>query len=308
MASLPASKAAEATTSFPVLSFSAAERAAAVPGSERVDEAVALFAKHGALLLRDVFEPSRIEALDRRYRSRYRVELHKPDQADRRRLFTVDVEGPFADPSYYANPLVFPILQRLLGRDCILGACSSVVSWPGAPPQTVHRDSESLYGNFAIDVQLPPYAVTLLMPLVRADAVTGSTRVWLGTHRVADFATARAMPSVAHEVEPGSMLMTDSRVLHAGEPNRSETIRPLLYISYHRSWFRDLGGYEKRPPVSLGSGLGRAIDPARRGMFRIADERDPTDRARWVLRRAVNRWLPPSLRRFVRRHRGGSAW
>ena len=305
MTSLPASTAEAAATSFPVLSFSAAQRAAADPGSERVEEALALFAKHGALLLRDVFEPSRIEAFDRRYRSRYRLELRKPDQVDRRRLFTVDVEGPFADPGYYANPLAFPILQRLLGRNCILGACSSVVSWPGAPPQTVHRDSESLYGNFEIDVQLPPYAVTLLMPLVRADAVTGSTRVWLGTHRVADFETARAMPSVAHEVEPGSMLMTDSRVLHAGEPNRSESIRPLLYITYHRSWFRDLGGYEKRPPVSLGWRRGRAIDPARRAMFRVADERDATDRVRWVLRRAASRWLPPSLRHLVARR--GSA-
>ncbi len=293
--------------SFPVLSFSAEERVAADPGAERVEQALALFAEHGALLLRDVFEPWRIEALDRRYRSRYRVELRKPDQADRRRLFSVDIEGPFADSAYYANPLVMPILQRLLGRDCILGACSSVVSWPGAPAQTVHRDSESLYGDFEIDVKLPPYAVTLLMPLIRADAVTGSTRVWLGTHRVADFATARTMPSVAHEVEPGSMLMTDSRVLHAGEPNRSETIRPLLYASYHRSWFRDLGGYEKRPPVNLGWRRGRAIDPARRGMFRISDERDPADRVRWVLRRAAARWLPSSLRRLAARRRGSAS-
>jgi hypothetical protein len=290
--------------SLPVLAFSDAERAAGFPTPKQVDRAAALFAEHGALLLRDVYEQAHIERLDRHYRSRYRVELGKPNQADRRRLFTVDVEGVFAESRYYANPLLFPILQRLLGADCILGSCSSVVSWPGAPAQTVHRDSESLYGDYAMDVRLPSYAVTVLMPLVRADARTGSTRVWPGTHRVADFDRARAMPAVAREVEPGSALITDSRVLHAGEPNRSDAIRPLLYNAYHRAWFRDLGGYELRPPVNLAWGGGRALDRAHRHMFRIADEGSVGFRAQWILRRGAARWIPRPLRALANRVRG----
>jgi phytanoyl-CoA dioxygenase PhyH len=296
-------------TSLPVLAFSNAERAAGSPTPERVESAVALFAEHGALLLQDVYERDHIERLDRHYRSRYRVELAKPNQADRRRLFTVDVEGPFAETRYYANPLLFPILQRLLGADCILGSCSSVVSWPGAPAQTVHRDSESLYGDYAMDVRLPSYAVTVLMPLVRADARTGSTRVWPGTHRVADFEIARAMPSIAHEVEPGSALITDSRVLHAGEPNRSDVIRPLLYNAYHRAWFRDLGGYELRPPVNVGWRGRLALDRAHRHMFRIAEEGSTGFRARWILRRGAARWIPRPLHALaahLRRDGGGS--
>jgi len=306
---VPMERAPTSEASLPVVAFSDAERAAGSPTPESVERAAALFAEHGALLLRDVYERAHIERLDRHYRSRYRMELAKPTQADRRRLFTVDVEGPFAESAYYANPLLFPILQRLLGADCILGSCSSVVSWPGAPAQTVHRDSESLYGDYAMDVRLPSYAVTVLMPLVRADARTGSTRIWPGTHRVPDFERARAMPSIAHDVEPGSALVTDSRVLHAGEPNRSDAIRPLLYNAYHRAWFRDLGGYEQRPPVNLGWGGRLALDPAHRHMFRIAAEGSPAFRARWILRRAAARWIPRPLHALAARLRrdGGAS-
>jgi len=295
--------------SFPILAFSDAERAAGAPTPDHVVRAVALFAEHGALLLRNLFDRDHVERLGRHYRSRYRVELGKPDQADRRRLFTVDVEGPFAETRSYANPLLLPILQRLLGADCILGSCSSVVSWPGAPAQLVRREAASLYGDYAMDVQLPPYAITLSTPLVRADARTGSTRVWLGTQRVADFERARAMPSIAPEVEPGSALITDARVLLADEANRSDAIRPLLCNAYHRAWFRERDGAEPRPPLNLGWRGVAALDPAHRHMLRTADEGSVGSRARWILRRSAARWIPHPLRALsarLRRGGGGS--
>lgn len=288
----------------PTLALSASERAAGTPGTATVDAAAELFAAHGVLLVRDLLGAEQLRALERRYRSRYRVELSRPDMGDRRRLFTIDVEGPFAQAGFYANPLLFPVIQRALGLDCILGACSSVVSWPGAPAQTVHRDSESLYGDFSVDVRLPSYALTVLMPLVRADERTGSTRVWPGTHRVADFEAARTMPSVAEVVEPGSALMTDSRLLHGGDPNRSERLRPLLYLTYHRAWFRDFGGYEKRPPVNVPWRSRLALVPEHRHLFRIDHEGSPYERASGgALRRAAARGLTQQLPRRLRRSR-----
>ena len=216
-----------------------------------VDEALRLFREGGALRLHRAIPLEFLDELDGHYRKRYWSELESTDKEDRRPLFTVDVEGPFARPQFYANPLVFPIIERLLGDDCILGACSSVVSFPGAPDQFTHRDSDSLFGDFAYDVKLPPYALTVLMPLVDADAETGSTEVWPTTQHEPDFEKAKATPPVHPVVPRGSIMMTDSRVVHRGARNRSERVRPLVYCSYHRHWFRDYGGYETRPPISI---------------------------------------------------------
>jgi len=53
------------------------------------------------------------------------------------------------------------------------------------------------------------------------------------------------------EVPRGSVLMTDSRVVHRGAQNLSDDKRPLVYNSYHRHWFRDYFGYNDRPPVAM---------------------------------------------------------
>ena len=257
---------------FPSVSFSTEEAIAAQPSTDNVEASVRLFAEHGAVRLLNVFSEGFRARLREHYMSRYRLEMEATRQADKRPLFTVDVEGPVAEEAYLVNGLLAPILERLLGEDFVLGAVSTVISFPGAPQQFVHRDSPSLYGDYSIDSMLPAYALTTLIPMVDANAETGSTRVWLGSHRLADADKRETRPSASPDVPFGSMLMTDSRVLHCGSPNQSERVRPLLYNTYHRNWFRDYSGYERRQAVSI-SGKARALMPAHlRRRFRIADE------------------------------------
>ena len=125
-----------------------------------------------------------------------------------------------------------------------------------------------------VDVALPSYAITVLMPMVDANAETGSTRVWPGTHRMPDLEAAQRGPSEALDVPHGSVLMTDSRVVHAGAPNVSSRVRPLLYCTYHRSWFRDWGGYQHRPAVSIGRAARASVPADLDHLFRVADESD----------------------------------
>ena len=127
--------------------------------------------------------------------ARYQVELDATTKADRRPLYTVEMDGPIGDPSFYANSLLLPILRRLLGADLSLGAVSAVISFPGAPQQFGHRDSPFLFAEPGDALALPPYAITVLMPMIDANAETGSTRVWPGTHRVADLEAAQLGPS-----------------------------------------------------------------------------------------------------------------
>ena len=239
------------TNDPPAITFSDEETRAQEPTEHTIEAACTLFRATGMLRLHRAIPLSILDELDAHYRERYSSELGSTTKEDRRPLFTVDVEGPFNRPTFYANPLFFPILQRLLGKDCILGACSSVVSFPGAPPQFTHRDSPSLFGDYAFDAPLPPYSLTVLMPLVDANAQTGSTEGWTKTHRESVLEKALAGTPVPLPVPRGSVMMTDGRVVHRGAENRSSRVRPLLYNSYHRHWFRDYSGYEHRPPLAI---------------------------------------------------------
>lgn len=287
------------TETFPTVRFAPREVAAAQPEAATVDRACALFEAHGAVRLLDVFERGFLDELRGHFLDRYRRELGGTTKVDRRPLYSVDVSGPPGRPEYYANPLLLPILKRVLGDDVVIGAVSAVISFPGAPQQFIHRDSPSLFDDLTVDVGLPAYAVTVLMPMVDANTETGSTRVWPGTHRVADLEEAQRRPSDSPDVPYGSMLMTDSRVVHCGSPNRSDRVRPLLYNTYHRSWFRDWGGYEHRPSVSIGRRARREVPAHLAPMFRIADESAGHPEGP----RPVHRALADSLRSVLDRTR-----
>jgi hypothetical protein len=274
---------------FPTVEWTARERSAGRPDPATLDRIWELFTTWGTVRLVNLFEPAFMDRVVAHYRARYGVHLAGTTKKDLRPLFSPKLVGPFATDTYHSNPLLFPVVQRALGDDCVLGAFGSVVSFPGSPAQFRHRDSGSLFDDYSIDVQLPPYALTVLIPLIDANAETGATRVWPGSHREPDFDKAQAMPSESPDLPRGSVLMTDSRTVHGGSPNVSNRVRPIVYNSYHRSWYRDEGGYEHRPPVHLGA-LGQLTMPrALRGRFRIPRETSTIDRVGWELKKIFSR-------------------
>lgn len=296
---------------FPTIEFSKGEVDRGAPDGTTVDHACALFSQWGTIRVVNVFSPDFVRSMSHHFHRRYGSKLTSTTKDDRRPLFSPEVAGPFADPNYHANPLLIPIVKRLLGDDFILGAFGAVVSFPGAPEQFIHRDSKSLYDDFSIDVRLPSYALTVLFPLVDANQETGSTRVWPGTHRVPSFEEARAMPSDSPDVLSGSALMTDSRTLHGGSPNRSQTVRPIVYNAYHRSWFRDKGGYETRPAVHVGNLRLLRMPGSVRRLFRIPRESSDVERIQWEIKRVsagVAEWPSArAVRRLVKNALGRGA-
>lgn len=49
----------------------------------------------------------------------------------------------------------------------------------------------------------------------------------------------------------GSCLLMDYRLTHQGRANRSDQVRPILTMIYHRPWFRDIVNYGKQDPVRM---------------------------------------------------------
>jgi ectoine hydroxylase-related dioxygenase (phytanoyl-CoA dioxygenase family) len=66
----------------------------------------------------------------------------------------------------------------------------------------------------------------------------GSVRVWTGSCNAHAEHFGRRDYDVPH-VPRGSCLLMDYRLIHGGMPNRSTSIRPLLIVSYSRSWYWD---------------------------------------------------------------------
>jgi len=164
-------------------------------------------------------------------------------------------EGPFLDARFYANPRLHAMLGALLGSSYCIGSLETVVALPGATRQHQHIDGPLRFDRavggrkigFAGDLSaLPPYAVTLCVPLCDVDEDNGPTAIWRGSHRTAlrarppgEAQVARDFP-VEHMVgEFGRSFFFDYRVFHGGMPNLSREPRPVLMFVFTRSWFRD---------------------------------------------------------------------
>lgn len=128
----------------------------------------------------------------------------------------------------------------------VTGELGAVVTLPGALDQIIHADTPHIFTH----THLPPHYVNLFAPtLVDSDTRVGQTAFVSGSHCLS--ASALMMTTEKGEQElmrklvrphltAGDCLLFDCRVLHFGLANSSEhTLRPTLYVNYHRDWFSD---------------------------------------------------------------------
>jgi hypothetical protein len=220
----------------------------------------------GTLILRGVFLPGGIDALYREFAARYGnldfasmtalAQQPAPNPilqvGDGRFEIALRMTGGFGNPGLFANSLLTNFLGPLMGGELMrLNSFTAIASFPGAAMQHVHRDHYQLFEEFAqIGPALPLYAVNVSVPLIDIDQTMGPTGIWPGSHR-----------SASIDPEPGGMvsipllrgdcLLIDYRTLHAGLPNNSQTVRPILYLVYTREWFSDDCNHRFRVPLDI---------------------------------------------------------
>jgi hypothetical protein len=242
------------------------------PADELVVDAADAFRAAGCLVLHDVIDVTLVESLRTAFLTRQRRHLEERDHPDAdqvgkgRYLVSVRLRPPFADPRVYADPLVMRVVSALLG-DVRLFAFGGIVVLPGATDQHLHSDGGGLFGDPALDRQVPPYAITAIVPLADpGDSASGTTQVWPGSHLVVgsdDEELGYVDPSLA----PGSVLLMDYRLLHRGTANVATTPRAVLYMVYARPWFRDTQNFRKQVPLDIPSReLGR-VPSEHRALF-----------------------------------------
>jgi hypothetical protein len=247
-----------------IVPVSARETAGGELAPEIAAAAHAAFREHGCVLLRGMFPPAAIEAMHREYLAQFGsldmaamgIEADRPGPnrffgvGGARCDITLRMTGVFGQPEVFANPRLLKFLAPVLGGDFHLSNFTAVVSHPGAPIQHIHRDLSHLFPDPAIGPNLPVYAVNAAVPLIDVDTRTGPTGVWLGSHRWAH-ASARIEDMTVAALQRGDCMLLDYRTLHAGLPNASRQIRPIVYMVYARPWFFDNSNHTSRIPLDM---------------------------------------------------------
>ena len=234
-----------------------------------------LFRVNGFLLLQNVFSKRLIKTFQAGLVKRYSRYFHNRKfrdalpLGDKRHQITVKLQGPFNTPLLYANPLVFPIIKQILGPDCILGAFGAAVSLPGAEDQHVHKDHPRLFDR-TVDTVIPSFAVSMMIPLVNLNDLNGTTRVWRGSN-IASEEGIKSIEAEDPHVSIGSCYLMDYKLLHQGTANRSKKIRPILYNTYSRPWFRDSINFRMQPKVQTSSKEYKKVAEAHKSLFSIAE-------------------------------------
>ncbi|PIQ29049.1 hypothetical protein COW36_18360 [bacterium (Candidatus Blackallbacteria) CG17_big_fil_post_rev_8_21_14_2_50_48_46] len=159
---------------------------------------------------------------------------------ERRFMYLQPLAGPFAEPRLYANALVLPALQALLGEHCVISTLSIVMALPGAGAQRMHRDNALPFGEDPLSGQVPPLAINLAIPLVDLNETTGATAQHLGSHRkIRPSSTFGFEDAPVAYLRKGDAYLMDYRLVHAGTPNRGTLPRPIIYLIYARHWYLD---------------------------------------------------------------------
>ncbi len=240
---------------IPQISVSDHEHAARAFSEERLDQAADLFRENGALIIKNVFSTKLIEEIREAYFKRYASYFSSANHDDtlrvgnKRFMVTLGMDAPFNDPDFFGSPIILPLMKRLLSDDAILGSYTCVTSLPGAKEQRLHKDHAALFPE-ASNLQLPPFAITMIVPLVDLTEETGTTRLVGKSHRESS-KTAKTMPFHDPHLTQGSCFLMDFRLSHQGLANRSQSPRPIVSLVYQRPWFRDYLNYDNQKPVDL---------------------------------------------------------
>ena len=106
----------------------------------------------------------------------------------------------------------YPLVESLLGGDCVVKSCGVVVAMPGCSTQYWHSDGGHV-GKAAQweDVEEPtraaaaPHAICVFVPLVDLSRENGFTEFWSGSHLFDGLLAKKARAAGAsHDPQPNS--------------------------------------------------------------------------------------------------------
>ena len=245
-----------------IVEVTAEERAAGQLAQDSAKRAYSAMNTLGFVILRGCFAPDLVTEMHAEYLAQYgHLDVAGMEELSRNPSPVIEVgKGRFEivmklvgafDMRAYANGLLLRFLIPLMGQDLRLSGVSAVAAYPGADRQRMHRDAAQLFPDYQVGPNLPTYAVNVSVPLIDVDAAIGPTGIWPASHRLNDDKLPPEQDLLTVPFLKGDAILIDYRTLHAGLPNRSQTVRPILYMVYARNWFFDDGNHPQRSPLNM---------------------------------------------------------
>lgn len=115
-----------------------------------------------------------------------------------------------------------------------------------------HRDSYSLFNKEHIDLELPPFYYTILIPLQYTDANNGGTEFILGSHKInlsdKNIDSNKKLLYWIDNEKPfrcaptlniGDICIFNGYTIHRGLYNQLTNKRNMLYIVFKKNWYSD---------------------------------------------------------------------
>jgi len=244
-----------------------------------VDQQIADFRRDGYLVVPSVLPAARIAELLDHLKRDYPGSIGAAEPGDffkvgdRRIISPIRFAGAFECADIAGHPVLVSLLDAILGAGWVFEAFGVTCSLPGADAQHIHRDGGVLFPETGIDQVLPASAVTVMIPLVDMDEVSGSTMFWPGSHRkvVPPDAEDDMAEGVTPVVRAGSIALWDFRVRHGGRPNLGDQPRPLLYFTACRPYWMDHKNFvpgRNAKLLAARDALDRLDDPVRQRFVR----------------------------------------
>ena len=176
---------------------------------------------------------------------------------------------PLIDPQVVANPLALPVIDALLGDDCVCHYFASDTPLPGSDYQAVHSDIHPLFPG--TDLSVPAYSIALNIPLVDFRDDNGPIEIWPGgTHLMPGGVNIQELAPLMHServlMPAGSVLIRDMRMWHRGTPNRSDAARPNMAFIYSRHWMKT-----SYPPIGIPRETYDGLSDRAKRLFRCED-------------------------------------
>ena len=169
-------------------------------------------------------------------------------------------------------------VQSIFHTEYTLTNLSLVLSTPGSPSQPWHSDGP----HASLTAHLPAHVLNIFVPLVDVPLSMGPTEIRPGSQyytrdltkmMLGAMARKELRPSITPELKRGDCLLFDWRVLHRGRANTSHLDnandadctfangtsvncnrgrdRPILVMSFAKSWFVDVCNFPKRSIFDL---------------------------------------------------------
>lgn len=198
------------------------------------------------------------------------------------------------------NPALVALLDAVLDCDWVYESFGVIGSFPGSDMQKLHSDSPHLFEDDQIAPTLPPFALTISIPVVDVDGTNGATEFLPGTqHDIR--APSSADGTVWSNVSRGDCMIWDYRVRHRGQPNSGSEPRPMFYATACRRFWQDSTNFlpDARKLVLGRDALAR-IPEDRRKHFARAKPMPGLRSAVKTVNRLV-RWYAPGFHRAMRR-------